>query len=421
MFDLRQRLNTRVNELIDPNQLSYAQIYYEIAKKLKLLDPSNGTFQFMSGVTKADWQENVVNEYFLANYLPMNSGPYFIKSENTLENAYFNFINTIVCPSMDDVQGYVDAKNNKQQMMDQLNNIDTPNALNAYTAWKQDPTDPTITTFDLWLKSKASGSWNTIIESDNDQIKYYSNIMASYVKAIQAPLTRAISNFDNASKVTFKTANGEPITVLPTSIHPDLKLTVDGWKKGQGTSVHIDSKTSIQQTSSWNVVDSNSMDFSTFFGGFSHKNNAWVYQSITTDSAFAMSIDLAGVLNFYIDRPNWFDATLFKMYWNGPYPNSDFGPEFFATDGILVLVPTQVLVAYGISATLTISNSMYAEYQESWNEFSEFKVGPFTFTIGSSGSKTITQNSNNTITLKLTDNSQVPMIVGIMSQLNKYY
>lgn len=421
MVQLKNEYIKKVLEESDPAKLTWAQIYYEIAKKLNLLQQEGTLFQYVSLPTVAAWTDDVqYNVYNIANPLPASSGPFYTASDKDLDSTYRSFLVSIAPKDATVDSHYKEVeKEHTLALSTQTNNSEK--ALKIYRAWAQNPTDPDIKSYTAWLNSSASGPWKNTIANDQSMVDYYWGLMQAYTKGSPMLIDylndyNDIKNYDDVT-----TPSGTPIHIHMMDITPNLSSQLKDWKDGLGTGLSIDTKTSTSDPSVWNMINYDNVDFSKFFGPYS-KSCEVTYQNVYMDHEFQLQITIGGIAEFSISRPNWYHGDALDIFKEGPYLDKDMNETtFFGKNGLLVLVPKSVLVAYGISATLTISDTTYSQYKESWETSYGFKIGPFEIkTGGSSGSMTVTHNQNNTTTLKINDNSQLPMVIGVQSILRNY-
>jgi hypothetical protein len=156
-------------------------------------------------------------------------------------------------------------------------------------------------------------------------------------------------------------------------------------------------------------------DFFSVFGSGSASgqtiNQSW------QSTNFNLKMSYTGLQTFKIEPYPWFDQNLITEYKDKLLPDS---PNFFGKDGALSLLPYEIIVGFEPKLELTLDNSDYKEFKNSFNASTtaSLSIGPFR--IGKASTSTYSKKSDvsfsdetSTITVGPIK-STLPLLLGVI-------
>ncbi|WP_347921754.1 hypothetical protein [Pontimicrobium sp. SW4] len=183
---------------------------------------------------------------------------------------------------------------------------------------------------------------------------------------------------------------------------------------------------------SGNFADGNYRDFgwseavsASYRSWFSVKVNQQAsYQSVNQDwkqSSFDCKISFNGVQSFPINpSANWFSSGIIQNFKDKLLKSS---PQFFGDGGSLNIIPSSIILGYGLKITITVDNASYTSLKTAFQQSASVSVGigPFSFSGSESShlnTSSFTYNDDsNTIEIN-PGPTNVPFLLGVVS--NKY-
>ncbi len=412
---------------LDPTQLGqWLGVYDGLIKAgLDITTDANTQFQFVSLPHVADWNANT-NQYtadYWGNNAPNSLGPTTTGPQIDIADAYFEFINDLVLP----VPSSPDYDRLKKQLdgLASQNGSVSQEALGVYHQWKTKSAGdfPNIKTYSDWLASSLAGGQQYGVQIDEIKVRitsvkqqlfpYEQGINAAYVAAVKAadPSNMVSVNIPGSSdtKKIYNTRLDPPLS--------DFITTVTG-----GADVHpmdITLSKSAKYEGKWHSEAGGSAGISIGFFSFDGSGGWTRDETIQNDDEFSCTLKVKGLQAFDIHREGWMKTNMIAEHKAGPFAGSGITENmFFGPDGTLKLVPTQILVSYGTTFSLDISNTTYDQTKEHWDAGGGISIGPFH--IGGHGAQdklTIKTTGNKTTVGLNSTNDHNAYIIGVSSML----
>ncbi len=409
-------------------------------------------------VANADPDISNANIYNIGNMLPGESASYAPGGD--LITTYTLFLQNIDLGGNPDpaVQAKINAAAdsvNKNQT--NFTNVQTK-AYEAYSTYKTNINPNYSGTFDEWANTNypqyaaAKSSLNGAM-SDYDTLMVeahgagYSTIQAAEaaVSAITGAKNLTAPNAYNMPVKVGSVAPSGSVSVLPgqdpAPLPSSLKST---FRPAYAVGGGLDKVFSAWQTASTqksfpatidlsgNFADANYRDFgwseqvsASYRSWFSVKVNQQAsYQSVHQDwkqSSFKCTISFNGVQSFPINPDaNWFSSGIIQNYKDKLLSTS---PQFFGEGGSLSIIPSAILLGYGLKISIQIDNASYKSLKTAFQQSASVSVGvgPFNFSGSESShlnTSSFTYNDDsNTIDINPSPTG-VPFLLGVVS--NKY-
>lgn len=404
-------------------KLTWAQIYDTIVKALNLdISQETAQFQFASGNLEADWKDNDYSCFIRANAAPMDIGAYYNPNSSSLDKDYGSFIIDIA-PSdplkdphyLDLKKSYDLATENRRQEFDK--------AQSNFDAWKKNNPDHTTEYPDIkniynWLESPFGTEYKKTIDTLDAQLAGYSEDLKKY--GSDPDLQKLVNDYNNDDyQSSVATSWTKSIKVRITEIRPSLNEKITAWRNLTTPTFVFDTKTATSDENAWKISGDVSVNYTDFFGIYT-KVGGFVYYDVRRDQSFQLMIKAIAIQNFDISRDGWFDERALDTYYAGPFLDNRITTKSFfgSKEGCLKLIPTMILVGYGITASITVSDKIYSTIKTSLEESIGVQIGPFKINVNSSQSMVTTHNLDQTTTIEFTTPNNTAQIIGVLSKLH---
>ena len=139
------------------------------------------------------------------------------------------------------------------------------------------------------------------------------------------------------------------------------------------------------------------------------------------ESSFDCEISFNGLKSFPINADaNWFNSGLIQNFKDKLLPTS---PQFFGEDGSLHLIPSSVILGYGLKVKIVLENEQYSSLKTAFQQSADISVGVGCFNLSASESshnyksKFSYEDNSNTIIIEPAP-SNIPFLMGVVN--NKY-
>lgn len=385
---------------------------------------ANSQFQFVTEPTVAGWTDANTLYYsdFYGNYASADMGPVYNRAVATISDAYYDFINSLEYSDPSSDPKYRSLVTQQKLLVTNLGQLNT-DSVGAYKSWVANggpTTFPDIKNYTDWLASAPAGGqqYAAQITDLQTQLNQINLQLIPFQQGADKAISLAIKNADPSNMVTATVPGSGGLTkkVYLQSIAPNLATQLQGWISGaKSYSVNATFTHDTKYSGDWNIEGGGSSFFDDGFFGFFAEGEANYHKKVESDSHFKCTLTVQANQMFGISRDGWFDGSLVAEYPNGPWsgktPDMYFGPQ-----GTLKLVTSQMLVSYGTSLSLTVSQSTMTDVRESWEQASGIMIGPFF--IGSESvhhaQVTTNEDGSQTLTVGSTDNNAY--ITGVLSQ-----
>jgi hypothetical protein len=157
--------------------------------------------------------------------------------------------------------------------------------------------------------------------------------------------------------------------------------------------------------------------FGGFFGGARGGGSRTSVDTSRTD--FNLSFSCKNIQIFTITPGEWFNGTVVKAFRDGPWiedgPVANGSARLWGAEGVLSLIPVQVVVVFRPKISVKLSQSEYSIVQSSFSAGGGFSIGPFGFgaSYGRSSQAVTFDSNSNTVTAE--DPTDSPQIAAILT------
>jgi hypothetical protein len=401
-----------------PNDAAWSLLYGAIVGGL---GQNPASFQLVYPFTSWNWPTNPTGFTTAAQYDFCSTMPQWSATGNYLstgvhyDGAYQQFLNLIVASTSDPVlaQQILTAQNNLTNGSNQLQTV-YQQAVATYNSSVPSGTP----VFTEWLTTPPGQGWAAQIQTASNNVSSLQGVLNSLTAQTKNPnLTAALQALVN-QKYYVSITNGTNLNPVPQW---NLSQDAAAWVQqvqgggGQGGSISFsNAQGSYDYSQTW-AQGSASVSgwFWSVYAGGSWQNVSTFYQ----DSSLQATISFVAWDQIGITPAQWYSGT--NVFKNGPfytgysaYPTPGM-TNMFGPKGVVAAFKTNMLVGYQPSIEVTVSNSTYQSFQQTWSGAGGFAIGPFRFGGSGSGSSLSWSQSGSQWTLKTASTSTVPIIFGV--------
>lgn len=383
---------------------------------------ASSQFQFVTTPTVAAWTDEDELYYadFYGNYPSSALGPVFVRSVGTISDAYFDFVNSLEYPDPSTNPEYRSLVAEQNNLNGELGDA-KQNASTAYQAWVANggpATFPAIQNYTDWLASGPAGGqeYANQIASLQAQLDNVNQQLVPFLTGSDAAIAQAVSNAATTNMVTTAIPDsGQTKKVYVQSISPDLATLLQGWLDGEkSNAVTVQLTGSSSSSGDWYVQGEAAAGFAAFFGVVTEGKVSYSDQ-VEQDAAYQCDLSVQALSTFGIARSQWFDGSLLEEYPDGPWSGKT-ADQYFGPNGTLKLVPSEILVSFGLQMTLTLSESTMSTVTQQWKTATGVLVGPFFFGSEAVSKASVVSNEDGTQTVTISSDDNLPYVVGYLSQ-----
>lgn len=222
------------------------------------------------------------------------------------------------------------------------------------------------------------------------------------------------------SRVKVKTYSGAETNVLDCSPGVELAKELEGAskqyeeKKGKADLTLQFSRRTGEKRESWE-----NWGYSSGWGPFAVSVNGTRYEIKTTDSNFALSLEIPKVLRFSIERP-WLNLTLVNTYRDAPIlPKTELAKmqPLWGPKGTFPLVPLEFVVAYRPRARVTMSQEDYSFVKTTIGGGGSFGFGPIRVGGGGSGGSLVEKWDDTSNTVVVGTSAEAFVLLAIRNRI----
>lgn len=145
------------------------------------------------------------------------------------------------------------------------------------------------------------------------------------------------------------------------------------------------------------------------------------YESVTEswkNSSFDCKVSFNGLQSFPINADaNWFSSGIVQNYKDKLLSTS---PQFFGEDGSLHVIPTAIILGYGLKVTIKVDNASFNSFKSAFQQSAKVSIGVGPFSFGGSESSHLDKNNftydadSSTIEINPAPTG-VPLLLGVVS------
>jgi len=220
-----------------------------------------------------------------------------------------------------------------------------------------------------------------------------------------------------ASELVDSFAPAYGLNAFTTKYQEWQTASVNNQRSGGSISVSSSSKASQWSQFGWSAnVGGLFGDFLSIVGAGSTSGQTTTFN--TQSEEFGLEVSFTGLGAFLLNQGQWYQAGLVQDYKNQLKPNS---PEFFGEHGSMGLVPTQAIVGFEPEITLTLEQSDYDKFVQTWqaNASASLNLGPFRIgsaNVSTYGSRQDISFNASSRQIKIGPvKSTVPLLLGVIS------
>jgi hypothetical protein len=399
-------------------------LYDALADKypgIRNADGKNTLFQFVGVPTRAGWKKNNLGSvYYTANTVPSSFDGFYASSGNLVDKACGKLYSAIKTKTNIDMAQYKKYSQQRDALDDHLRDIqaDAESDYNLWAIRHKDAKNGVPPSIDEWYKDPRGGlTWADKEDVVQQQIGSVSRAMKLLTDAADSPAKKAMAALDTDT-IDISSSDGVPRKVASIYIDGDLNDDIVRWTQRSDNQydfeVRIRADKEIKYQ--WRTITETRVTRQCFTTNIETKVDT---SRIITDIHYELHYTAVGLQSYNIARGDWYDGSLVRpdiqLIEEGP-----FSPDyFFGSNGILHLIPVNILVMYKPTIELTISTERYEEHlEEHAKDIEWIEIFGFRLHAGDNGIKPLKDDTNGTvkITFNSPDNPR-PQIIGVTSLL----
>lgn len=387
------------------------------------LGVSPKTFQLIYPMTSWNWPTNNLGYTSAAQYnfcatIPQWSATgAYVSSGATYNGAYQQFLNCIMLNTTDPAlqQKITAAINNLTQATQNYQTLYNQ----AQAAYNSSVTgnNPDFTT---WLGSPAGFAYSAQLTAAQNQVVADQAVLTALTNQQTTPniaqAQAAMSNQAYYTKFSDPTLAGSP--PVPAW---SLALSAQQWtNQVQGGGATPGSISFSNSSAAYSYADTWAQGSTSVGGWFWSVYASGSWQRATefyNDSSLSCTISFKAWDTIGITPAAWNSGT--NALKNGPYTQGFSAYEqpgttwMFGEGGVVPCFKTGMLVCYQPTISITVSQSTYQQFQQSWSAAGGIQVGPFQIGGSSGGSSLTWTKTANGMTLEVSSTSLIPLIFGV--------
>lgn len=247
----------------------------------------------------------------------------------------------------------------------------------------------------------------------------YDRILDSSLRGFQyvADSQKAWSNTEFQTVLLKGDGTKTPTPVPICDVSPSWTQTLNSWQSGQRNPGQVDMSSSTETKSEWEWSAGGSLGVKVGWFSIGGDGGGGQKSIDTSASNFKMTLKWEALQSFQFNQGGWYMPAVAAGHPKGPFkPGTAIGSgktKLWGDGGMLSLVPTNLVVVYNPSVTMTIDKTTYNEVQKTWKAGGGVCV--FGLCIGGhgGGSSKTSEFHDDTSTFTLGDDSNQPKIVAI--------
>ena len=336
----------------------WTDVRNELSKRFPALNEEGTQFQFVHNASVANWDNNTqYNTYVISDTAPRGLGQFYSPGSSKISKGYGVFLES-------------------------LKNSDKPSITAAKAAYA------------------SSINWQSVVMPDGGGTTRVPNITITPSLNAQLPKWRSMTTESIHLKVARPAVSKKtaPDVHFFRKLIPQISSAADGG--------NVDAPQSADSPSLTAAIPLRPVDVS-------ESNPVSPLQSMLHHVRFSF----VALETFQIGRGNWWDGTTVQIYRRGPYVDDGLQPEFFGKQGLLKLLPQEIIVSFKASMTMTISDATYQAHKQDIHDPNGVAIGPW---ILGGADKVLVERGSAAGTVEVTMFSKdqfSPYVVGILSNV----
>lgn len=406
-----------------PNQPTQQECLYDaLAHDFPgLFDETGGSvFQFAASPTAAGWRSSNDSEaYNIANQVPMNLGGYYEPSSGMLDDQYKQLLSALASPNALNNREYQQISTQLAALSDSLNQ-ETLKAQSAYQVWTANNPGPAGTqqvTFSTWLGMLGGGAgYQANLANLQSQITSAQQTQGNILKSLDGPRSQAL--LAAGTDTMFISSNGGTPTAVPrVTIGGDISADLVRWTSSSEPEYAWTFDKDYVVTYPWKTVVTETRTSDCY----RTETTVQVDTSrIVTDEHFKMHVTMIGLQTYAISRGEWYESDFVTPAVEIAPGGEVTNDTFFGLRGSLHLIPSLVLVSYGLSVGFTVSTDTYTQQfaSNATSDVGWLELFGNRYAITDASSLQPVDHGDGTTTVTFAHPEQsVPQVLGVVSQV----
>lgn len=400
-------------------------LLYDALRQANLIPQTSDDtqFQFVSTPTVAAWSTEDQNYWadYWANFPPAQLGPDYLRAVSTVSDGFYDFINSLQYSQPETDPTYQRLVDEQRTLTSRLSRTNT-DSVAAYKAWMSNGGQqifPEIKTYTDWLASGPAGGqeYRSQVDALQVQLDQVNLHLIPFQKGSDKAISLAIQRADPSRRIAAMVPGSGGLTkqVYPQSISPDLGSLLTKWLAGQGNTVSVTLRHDADYSGEWHIQGAASGELFYGFFGFMGEAGAKYDRWVEADEHFSSEVTIQAATTFGLTRGDWFTGSMLSQYPEGPWAGKT-ADQYFGPHGSLKLVPSQLLVTFGVEVTLTLSQSTMERVHQQFEQASGIVIGPFFLGSETTHVSEVTTHSDGSQSITFTSTDNNPYVTGVVSQ-----
>lgn len=408
---------------IDYNDNAWSILYGALTKNLGM-SPEN--FQLIYPFVSWNWAPTnlgytVAPQYdFCATVPQWSATGSYVSSGTRFNDAYGNFLSVIMANTTDpNLQQQILVQQGKVQLA--KNEYDTvyKQAVIAYQAESVN----NVPVFDVWLGSFAGKSWKTQLDAKELYYQQEFANLSSLIAQAQTPgLTDALNRYKDQQFYTkYQDPNLGSFPAVPAwSVSQNSVSWTQMVEAGGGNPGNLGFSMADQAYDYKDTWAKGSASVSKFFWEVAVNGQWQRIESFMSDKSLSVQVNFKAWDQVSITPGGWYNGGFVDFHKNGPfikgytgYKDGSSATYMWGDGGAMNLMKTSMFVAYQPTISMTLSQSVYNEFYQTWKASTGIRIGPFTFGAAAGSTENTWNKKESGQTITAVSTSNVPLIFGV--------
>ena len=278
-------------------------------------------------------------------------------------------------------------------------------------------------TFDQWYQSfdgrKVAALLNSVQLASQDFTSFIVKAYKGYAFA-----ANLLSDYDNPAFQQFATSDTDDLRLAYRTyrISPDLATWISESLKTANSGAPSALSFELTRTSDrYDYSKSVWGGSASWFGFFGARASGSRIDIDTTHDAFRMKFECTAIETFTVNPGQWMNPEAIQVLQNGPFvsegPLARGAVKLFGPDGVLNLLPTQLVVAFRPKVSATVTREEYHYAKSEFFASGGLSIGPFGFGASFGRTNVSVQFDSDTNTVTMQDVSDVPHVIAVVSRI----
>lgn len=413
------------NEMSNTIKNSYALMYESLCNTLGT-SPKN--FQLITPPTDWNWKLGNIGETYSQQYSFLDAMPIWspvgkYQSGSSFHQAYRTWLNTLVIAADPTLENRITKQ---QNILTGATNDYTQQYKSSMEAYQKEVSnnDPTFTD---WLDSFAGAGYKSQLLAAKKNMAKQQELLDEFIDQANDPIIKEANNsYKNQqyyTKVISSTTSDNYMVPGYGSIPDYAKWVQENAGKGE-------------VTIEWDSHEE-SHEFDKSYAGGSVSVGNWFYRvkvngkwenvkQLDESSDIKVQISFKPWGRVAINQNPWYNESVIRAKANNkdayragyaPYKEDGQAAWIFGEGGILSCRPTDMLVAYQPTFTITTGSSFSKQEKEMFEAATEVCIGPFSFGGGGGHESSLSEKKVTNSSFSAKSTSEFPVIFGIEMEI----